>query len=262
MTTAELRENFLISSLFTVGKLEMVYSDVDRVIVGSAVPAGEALKLGVIEELRTEFFLERRELGILNIGANGVVTVDGVEYRMENGDCLYVSRGSKEMTFLSDDNSQPAEFYLASYPAHADHPTTLAKKADAAAVHLGAAESCNVRTIYKYIHPEGIRSCQLVMGYTELAEGSVWNTMPSHTHVRRSEVYMYYDMVDDARVFHYMGEPQETRHLVIGSKEAVISPSWSIHSGSGTAAYKFCWVMGGENQIFDDMDHLGMDQIL
>ncbi len=249
-----LRANFLIESLFAPDKLELVYSDADRAIIGSAVPINAALKLSADAELRAAFFCERRELGILNIGESGTVTVDGQKYEMNKLDCLYVGRGSKEVSFTSKDASKPAAFYLLSYPAHAAYPTTLATIKDAAPVELGTLADANRRTIYKYIHVEGIKSCQLVMGFTKLQEGAVWNTMPPHTHTRRSEVYIYFDLDPKRRVMHFMGTPQQTRHLVVADRQAVISPSWSIHCGCGTGAYTFCWGMGGENQTFDDMD--------
>ncbi len=254
MATEELRSNFLVNSLFQKGQTVMCYVDADRTIVGSAVPVKEALTLPTADELRAAYFLERRELGILNVGARGAVSVDGKAYNLENLDCLYVGRGAKEVGFTSADAQKPAEFYLLSYPAHTTHPTALAKKAQATAVPLGNQASLNKRTIYKYIHMEGIKSCQLVMGFTELEAGSGWNTMPAHTHLRRSEVYLYFNVPEAARVFHFMGEPQQTRHLVVADRQLVISPSWSIHAGVGTSNYTFCWGMGGENQAFDDMD--------
>lgn len=254
LCTDGLRANFLVESLFAPGKVELVYSDADRAIIGSAVPAGSALKLSADTELRAAFFCERRELGILNIGEDGAVTVDGRKYQMNKLDCLYVGRGSKDVSFASQDASKSAAFYLLSYPAHAAYPTTLATIKDAASVELGTLADANRRTIYKYIHTDGIKSCQLVMGFTKLQEGAVWNTMPPHTHTRRSEVYVYFDLDPKRRVMHFMGTPQQTRHLVVADRQAVISPSWSIHCGCGTGAYTFCWGMGGENQTFDDMD--------
>ncbi len=254
MTTEQLREEFLVSSLFNPGKIDLVYCDADRAVIGSASPLAQPLPLGTDPDLRAEFFTQRRELGVLNIGQAGNVHVDGADYPMENLDGLYISRGSREIRFSSSDASKPAQFYLLSYPAHTSYPTTHAKKSQAAAVNLGSEATCNKRTIYKYIHPDGIKSCQLVMGFTLLAVGNAWNTMPPHTHLRRSEVYLYFNLPADGRVFHLMGQPQETRHLVVADKQAVISPSWSIHSGVGTANYAFCWGMGGENQTFDDMD--------
>ena len=261
MTTQETRDSFLIESLFTPDAIEMVYVDVDRVIVGSAVPAQKPLSLTSADELRADYFCQRRELGVLNIGGSGSVIVDGQSYVMANLDCLYVGRGSKEIAFTSDDAADPAKYYLLSYPAHADYPTSHVQIEQAAPVQLGSVEASNKRTIYKYIHPDGVKSCQLVMGFTVLEPGCVWNTMPPHTHERRMEVYMYFNVPADARVFHYMGKPEETRHIAVADGQAVISPSWSIHAGVGTAAYTFCWGMGGENQAFDDMDHLTMDDI-
>ena len=254
MSSAELRAAFLIEDLFAPGEIALVYTDADRAVVGSAVPSQGPLDLTAASELRAEFFCERRELGVLNIGGVGVVTVDGKSYDMGNLDGLYIGRGSREVRFESMNPAEPAAFYLLSYPAHTAHPTQHARKAEAEAVQLGTPADCNRRTIYKYIHPRGIPSCQLVMGFTELAEGSVWNTMPCHTHARRSEVYLYFNLKPDARVFHFMGAPDETRHLLVASRQAVVSPSWSIHSGAGTGAYTFCWGMGGENQAFEDMD--------
>ncbi|HPC59224.1 MAG TPA: 5-dehydro-4-deoxy-D-glucuronate isomerase [Verrucomicrobiota bacterium] len=254
LSTEQLRASFLVESLFRPGQVELVYTDADRGILGSALPTDAPLKLTADAELRAAFFCERRELGILNLGGAGTVTVDGRNYEVGKLDCLYVGRGSREIVFSSREPASPAAFYLLSYPAHAVFPTTLARQADAAAVELGTAADANRRTIYKYIHPGGIKSCQLVMGFTRLAEGAVWNTMPPHTHTRRSEIYIYFDLGPDRRVMHFMGTPQQTRHLVVADRQAVISPSWSIHCGCGTGAYTFCWGMGGENQAFDDMD--------
>jgi 4-deoxy-L-threo-5-hexosulose-uronate ketol-isomerase len=254
MTTAQLRDAFLLTELFTPGEICLAYAHADRAVVGSVVPTDKPLSLGTEESLRAEYFTERRELGVLNIGQRGSVTVEGKTYDMDNLDCLYIGRGNREIRFTSKSASTPAEFYLLSYPAHMTYPTTQAKKADAAVVKLGTESTCNKRLLYKYIHPAGIKSCQLVMGFTQMEPGSAWNTMPPHTHLRRSEVYLYFSIAPEARVFHFMGEPHETRHLVIADKQAVISPSWSIHSGVGTMSYTFCWGMGGENQAFDDMD--------
>jgi 4-deoxy-L-threo-5-hexosulose-uronate ketol-isomerase len=252
--TAELRAAFLVDSLFAPGKLELVYSDADRAIIGSAVPTNAPLKLSADAELRAAFFCERRELGVLSIGGAGTVEVDGTKHEMGKLDCLYVGRGSQNISFASSDATNPAAFFLLSYPAHATYPTTLARTKDATPVELGTAADANRRTIYKYIHTGGIKSCQLVMGFTKLQEGAVWNTMPPHTHTRRSEVYIYFDIDPKRRVMHFMGTPQQTRHLVVADRQAVISPSWSIHCGCGTGAYTFCWGMGGENQTFEDMD--------
>jgi 4-deoxy-L-threo-5-hexosulose-uronate ketol-isomerase len=260
MTTDELRDAFLVD-LFEEGAMNLLYCEVERSIVGAAVPTGEVLKLEAGRELAADYFCQRREVGVLNIGGNGTVSVDGAEYAMENLDGLYVGRGSKEITFSSKDAKEPARFYLISYPAHAEYPTTQAKKADANAIELGTLEDSNKRTIYQYIHENGIRSCQLVMGFTALEPGSVWNTMPCHTHERRTEVYMYFNLDESSRVFHMMGPGDETRHIVISNEQAVISPMWSIHSGCGTKAYTFCWGMGGENQRFDDMDHIAVGDL-
>ena len=261
MTTQEVRDNFLVESLFKPDEITMVYSDIDRAIVGSAVPAGQSLSLTSADELRANYFCQRRELGILNIGGGGTLTIDEQNYKMSNLDCLYVGRGSKAIVFASDDAANPARYYLLSYPAHAEYPTVHIQRSQSTPVQLGSIEESNKRTIYKCIHPENAETCQLVMGYTILEPGCVWNTMPAHTHERRMEVYMYFDVAQGARVFHFMGKPDETRHISVANGQAVISPSWSIHSGVGTGAYTFCWGMGGENQAFDDMDHLTIEDI-
>ena len=261
MNTQEIRDNFLLESLFEKNSIKMTYIDIDRVIIGGAIPADNELSLTSADELRADYFCQRRELGVLNIGDKGSVTVDSVSYEMNHNDCLFIGMGSRDIHFKSTDKTNPAIFYLLSYPAHREYPTKLAKQKDSTSVHLGSVEESNKRTIHKYIHPDGIQSCQLVMGITELESGSVWNTMPPHTHERRMEVYMYYDFDKKSRVFHLCGQPQETRHIVMKSGEAVVSPSWSIHSGVGTSKYTFCWGMGGENQAFDDMDHLNIDQL-
>jgi len=219
------------------------------------------LELGVSKELGTEYFNQSREIGVLNIGDIGRITVDGVDYPMAHKDMLFIGRGAKDISFSSDNTSNPAKYYLLSYPAHKEFPTKKAGKEDAEPVHLGSTEESNKRTIYKLIHPGAIETCQVVMGFTELEPGSVWNTMPPHTHERRMEVYMYFDIEPDSRVFHLMGPEDETRHLVIANGHAVVSPSWSLHSGVGTGAYSFCWGMGGENQEFDDMDHIGIGEL-
>jgi 4-deoxy-L-threo-5-hexosulose-uronate ketol-isomerase len=258
--TRELRDTFLVESLFARGKVELVYSDADRAIIGSAVPAGPPIALTADAELRAGYFCERRELGVLNIGGPGAVEVDGRHFELAKFDCLYVGRGSRNVSFASDDPGSPAAFYLLSYPAHAAYPTTAIRQADANHVHLGSAAEANRRTIHQYIHTGGARSCQLVMGYTQLHEGAVWNTMPPHTHARRSEIYVYFDL-GKARVMHFMGTPEETRHIVISDRQAVISPSWSIHCACGTGSYAFCWGMGGENQEFTDMDSFSLDRL-
>ncbi|SHL77895.1 5-dehydro-4-deoxy-D-glucuronate isomerase [Hymenobacter psychrotolerans] len=261
MNTEQLRENFLIETLFVPGEIELVYTHYDRMMVGGVVPTAEAIDLPNPGNLKAEYFLERRELGILNIGSAGTVTVDGTTYELGRQDCLYVGKGAKDVRFASTDATQPAKFYLLSTPAHATHPTTRLSQAEATPVTLGELETANQRTIYKYIYAEGIQSCQLVMGLTQLHAGSVWNTMPAHTHDRRMEAYLYFDMPQGQRVLHLMGQPQETRHLWVGEGQAILSPPWSIHSGCGTAGYTFIWGMGGENREYTDMDPAPIDQL-
>ena len=260
-TTEELRGHYLIENLFEVGKINTVYSHVDRIIVGGATPGKEALKLEAGDELRAAYFLERRELGIINIGAPGKVTLDGVEYKLGNKDGLYVGMGTKDVVFESDDATNPAKFYFNSAPAHTTYPTVFIGMEKANKRPIGSMEDSNKRTIYQYIHPAVLKTCQLSMGLTKLEEGSMWNTMPCHTHERRMEVYLYFDLPEDAAVFHLMGQPQETRHIVMHNEQAVISPSWSIHSGVGTHCYTFIWGMVGENQDFDDMDHCKTNEL-
>lgn len=259
-TTDRLREDFLIQNLFLPGELKMVYSHVDRIITGAACPINP-IKLEAGKELRAEYFLERREMGVINIGARGTVKVDGVEYTLDTKDGLYIGMGSKEIIFTSQDAKNPAKFYLNSAPAHRTYPTEKIEISTAEPTRLGSLEDSNQRTIYKYIHPQGVKSCQLVMGMTILEPGSVWNTMPCHTHERRMEVYLYFNLPEEAVVFHLMGEPTETRHIVVRNEEAVISPSWSIHSGCGTRNYTFIWGMVGENQVFSDMDAVAMKDL-
>lgn len=259
-TTERLREEFLIDNLFQVDELVTIYSHIDRIITGSAVPTKE-MKLTAGDEIRADYFLQRREMGIINIGGKGTVTVDGTVYTLDYKDGLYIGMGSKNITFNSEDASKPAKFYFNSAPAHKTYPTVFIKPEDCVTVELGSLEEANHRVIRKYILPGQVESCQLVMGMTALEPGSVWNTMPCHTHDRRMEVYLYFEMPEDALVFHYMGEPTETRHIVMRNEQAVISPSWSIHAGSGTQAYTFIWGMVGENQDFDDMDGVGMKEI-
>ena len=254
MATAQIRETFLIDALYEPGALRQAYVDLDRGVVGMAAPLSTPITLAPDTMLRANHFLERRELGVLNIGGTGAVRVDGTVHALENLDCLYIGRGTEEVIFESADTKSPAIFYLLSYPAHTSYPTTLIRKDDASPVELGSAETCNRRTICKYIYLDGARSCQLVMGVTHLHPGSAWNTMPAHTHMRRSEIYMYFNLAEEARVFHLMGPAEETRHIVVKNREVVVSPGWSIHAGVGTQAYSFCWGMGGENQDYGDMD--------
>lgn len=259
--TARLREEFLIQDLFRPDEVKMVYSHIDRIITGAAMPVNKALTLAAGEELRAEYFLQRREMGIINIGGEGKVTVDGTVYTLRHRDGIYVGRGCKDVVMESVDSAKPAKFYFNSTPAHKAYPTVYIRPEDCVNVELGSLEQSNHRNICKYILPDQVESCQLVMGMTTLRPGSVWNTMPCHTHDRRMEVYLYFDLPEDAFVMHYMGEPTETRHIVVRNEEAVISPSWSIHSGSGTQAYTFIWGMAGENQDFDDMDGCAMTDL-
>jgi 4-deoxy-L-threo-5-hexosulose-uronate ketol-isomerase len=262
MTTEELRETFLIDDLFHPGQIGLTYVDLDRTVIGSAVPTGEPLFLPTDGALKASYFTERRELGVLNIGGAGEVKVNGIPFELKRLDALYVGRGNEEIAFSSADLAHSAEFYLLSYPAHATHPTKLIRSAEQAKVTLGAAETANLRELTKLIHLEGTRSCQLVMGFTRLAPGSAWNTMPPHTHMRRSEVYLYFDIEADQRVIHLMGPGNQTRNIVIADKQIVISPGWSIHAGVGTKNYTFCWGMGGENQVYTDMDALAIADLL
>lgn len=261
MTTKELRENFLIQNLMQSGKIELTYSHYDRMIVGGVVPAASAIDLPIEGELKAGYFLERRELGIINIGGNGKVTADGVEYNLEKLECVYLGKGTQAVSFSSDDAASPAMFYLLSVPAHQNYPNKKMTKTEASPVNLGDIATSNKRTIYKYIHSDGIQSCQLVMGLTTLEEGSVWNSVPPHTHTRRMESYFYFDLNEAHRVMHFMGEPQETRHLVIASNEAVLSAPWSMHFGVGTSSYGFIWGMAGENKEFTDMDAVAIATI-
>ncbi len=253
-TTDRLREEFLIDDLFKVNEIKLVYSHIDRIITGSAVPVNQELKLTAGDELRAEYFLQRREMGVINIGGKGTITIDGTVYELEYKDGMYIGMGAKDISFASVDATNPAKFYINSAPAHTTYPTVLIKPENCVNVELGSLEGSNHRVICKYILPGQVESCQLVMGMTQLKPGSVWNTMPCHTHDRRMEVYLYFDMQENDMVFHYMGEPTETRHIIMRNEQAVISPSWSIHSGCGTKAYTFIWGMVGENQDFDDMD--------
>ena len=261
MTTAQIRETFLIDALYEPGAVRQAYVDLDRAVVGMATPLGNPIALGADESLRAKYFTERRELGALNIGGSGTIHVDGKSHSLANLDCLYVGRGSREIAFESVDPDIPAVFYLLSYPAHASYPTSLVRKEEANPVELGSAETCNHRTVCKYIHLDGAKSCQLVMGVTHLRPGNAWNTMPAHTHMRRSEIYLYFNLNEEARVFHLMGPAEETRHIVMKNREVVVSPGWSIHAGMGTQAYSFCWGMGGENQDYGDMNPAPLESL-
>ena len=261
MTTEELRSTFLLDGMFTPGKIELAYVDLDRTVIGSAVPTGSTLTLETQPELRAEYFLKRREIGVFNAGGAGSVVVDGTMYELDKMDTLYVGRGTKSVTFSSKSADKPAAFYLLSYQAHAQFPTKLVKFAEIQPVELGSLETCNKRKIYKAIHLQGARSSQLVMGFTLLETGSNWNTMPAHTHMRRSEVYFYFDVEADQRVIHLMGPPDATSHIVMADKQVVVSPGWSIHAGVGTKNYGFCWGMGGENQDYADMDPVAIKDL-
>ena len=253
-TTERLREEFHISGLFTPDSFNAVYSHVDRIITAGAMPVNSEVFLEGAGELSADYFLQRREMGCINIGGEGTVTVDGVEYHMNPRDGIYIGMGNEKVSFRSSDPASPAKFYISSCPAHTTYPTVKIDISKAKKVPCGSAEECNKRVINQYIHPDVITSCQLTMGLTQLETGSNWNTMPCHTHDRRMEVYLYLDMAENDAVFHMMGEPTETRHIIMHNEEAVISPSWSIHSGVGTRAYSFIWAMCGENKQFTDMD--------
>ncbi len=254
MNTDELRKAFAITDLMQPGKIQVVYSHYDRMVIGGAVPSKEEIVLQNYDGLKAEYFLQRREMGIINIGGEGIVKANGIEYTLNKLDCLYIGMGTKEVSFKSKDDKHPANFYFLSSGAHHAYENVFMKKDEAVTESLGSMATSNQRVIYKYIHEKGIKSCQLVMGLTVLKEGNVWNTMPAHTHNRRMEVYFYYDLDANQRVFHFMGESQQTRHLVMASNQAVISAPWSIHAGCGTSAYSFIWGMAGENQSFADMD--------
>lgn len=256
MTTEELRDAFLIENLMRDDKLTTVYSHYDRIIVGGVKPVNNSVALENHPELRAEYYLERRELGIINVGGKGSITADGVTYDLEKLSCLYLGKGTKEVSFSSANAADPAKYYLLSTPAHKEYPNRLMTKEEASPVQLGDASTSNKRTIYKYIHLDGIRSCQVVMGLTVLEPGSVWNSIPPHTHTRRTEVYFYFDLPENQRLFHFMGEPTQTRSIVMANNDAVLSPPWSVHFGCGTSNYTFIWGMAGENQVYSDMDAL------
>ena len=260
-TTERLREEFHISKLFTKDNIRMVYSHIDRIITAGLMPVKAELKLEGGKELASDYFLERREMGCINVGGKGIITIDGVDYEMNPRDGIYIGMGNKEISFKCVDEENPPKFYVSSCPAHASYPIVKIDITKAKKVPCGSVEECNKRVINQYIHPEVIKSCQLAMGLTQLEPGSNWNTMPCHTHDRRMEVYMYLDMDENDAVFHMMGEPKETRHIIMHNEEAVISPSWSIHSGVGTKAYSFIWAMCGENQEFTDMDHIETSEL-
>lgn len=256
-----LKERYLIADLFSELGPRLVYTHHDRLLVGGVVPDEASVRLETPEALKVDYLLQRRELGVVNIGGPGTVTAGGERLELRTREALYVSRGTEEVVFESEAASAPARFYLVSAPAHADYETRKVSEAEAEAASMGSVERSNERTLRRYIHGGGARSSQLMMGITTLAPGSMWNTMPPHTHDRRSEIYLYFDLPEDEKVLHLMGEPHETRHLVVGNEEAVISPSWSIHSGAGTASYSFVWAMAGENYTFEDMDPVPMKEM-
>ncbi len=260
-TTDKLRKNYLIEKIFNDDSIDLTYSHVDRIIAGGVKPVKNTLSLTAGKEMGVSYFLERREMGIINIGGKGIVTLDGNDYELNYRDGLYIGMGVKDVSFKSIDENKPAKFYINSVPAHQSYKTVKIEIGKANPVKLGEQENLNRRTIYQYVHPNVCESCQLLMGMTLLEPNNAWNTMPCHTHERRMEVYFYFDMEEDTRVFHFMGEPNETRHLVIKNEQAVISPSWSIHSGVGTSNYTFIWGMCGENQTFTDMDHISMQDL-
>jgi len=264
-TTEELRDEFLVSSLYVPDAVRAIYSHVDRMVILGIMPVSETVPIDkgidVMSKFGTDFFLERREVGFFNIGGDGVCMVDGTPYDVSNKSCIYITRGCKDVSFSSKNSASPAKFYGVSAPAHKRYETKFISIDDAAKNPIGAVETSNKRVIYQFIHPDVVDTCQLMMGLTALDPGSVWNTMPAHTHERRMEIYTYFDMPDDGIVFHMMGEPSETRHLVMKNEDAVISPSWSIHSGAGTGSYTFIWAMGGENQTFTDMDVIDMGDL-
>lgn len=252
--TSALRENFLVNELFQPGEIKTVYSYIDRIIVGGICPTSQALSLEAGKEMGADFFLERRELGVINVGGKGVVTTDRTNNELDYKECIYIGAGTKEVSFSSADQNNPAKFYFNSATAHKTYPTVRVTAENAKQLKLGSMEESNKRVIYQFIHPNVLESCQLCMGMTILEPGCVWNTMPCHTHDRRMEVYFYFELEENDIVFHQMGEPSETRHIIVRNEEAVISPSWSIHSGVGTRNYTFIWGMVGENQTFTDMD--------
>jgi len=261
MDSERLREEYLVGELIQPGKIAMVYTHHDRVILGGAVPGSKDLKLDGSKEIKANYFLEEREMGIILISGNGAVRVDGKEYPLSLKECLYIGKGAREVVFINKKEQDHSEFYFASAPAHSIHPTRKMTTSEAEPQAMGSKDQANERIIYKYIHPDGIESCQLMMGFTELKKGSIWNTMPPHLHERRMEAYFYFDLPDNERIWHFMGEVNETRHLIVKNKQAVISPAWSIHSGAGTASYSFIWVMAGENKLFSDMDFVKLEDL-
>lgn len=261
MNAEELRSNFLVQNIMVADQLNFTYSHYDRVIIGGAVPITKTITLPTYDCLKANYFLERRELGIINVGGDGEIKADGKVYVLNKLDCLYIGKGNKKITFKSKKKDNPAKLYILSSPAHHTYSTKLMKKEKASPTEMGAVATANQRTIYKYIHADGIKSCQLVMGLTILKEGSVWNTMPTHVHDRRMEAYYYFDVPQNQKIIHIMGQPNETKHLVVSNDEAIISPPWSIHSGCGTSNYGFIWGMAGENFIYTDIDAVNINEL-
>ncbi|ESZ25570.1 5-dehydro-4-deoxy-D-glucuronate isomerase [Mesorhizobium sp. L2C084A000] len=261
MGTDELRHNFHIDGLFQPGRISLTYTHYDRMIVGGAVPTGAPLQLEAIKPTGTKNFLDRRELIAVNIGGTGVITAGGQSFELQARDMLYLGMGTTDVSFASVDKTAPAKFYLLSAPAHQAWPSRLIRIGDAKRLDLGSKDTCNERSIFQFIHAEGVKTCQLVVGMTQLAPGSVWNTMPCHVHDRRMEAYLYFDLAETARVFHFMGEPDETRHIVMSNEEAVLSPGWSIHSGAGTSNYAFIWAMAGDNVDYTDVDPVALGDL-
>jgi 4-deoxy-L-threo-5-hexosulose-uronate ketol-isomerase len=260
-TTQQIRENFLLEGLLKPDKIEAVYTHYDRMIIGAAYPVTTTLQLETYDELKSEFFLSRREVGIINIAGEGKVKIDGEGYTMEKQDCLYIGKGKERVSFTSTNQKTPAKFIFFSCPAHKEHPVQLMKPAQALPAELGSLDNNNHRTINKYIHAQGIKSCQLVLGVTTFKPGSIWNTMPAHTHDRRMESYFYFDVAEGQRVIHFMGQPNETRHLFLNNEQGIVSPTWSIHSGVATGNYSFIWAMAGENMEFTDMDQVKLEEL-
>ncbi len=261
MSTDELRSNFLIQQLIQADSLKLVYSHYDRVIIGGVKPLQQKVVLPNEAELRADYFLQRREIGIINVGGAGVVEADGISYELDKLDTVYLGKGTQVVSFASKTTDHPAAFFMMSTPAHHTYPNRKMTKEEASPVNLGETATANKRTIYKYIHQDGIQSCQLVMGLTVLSEGSVWNSVPPHTHTRRMEAYFYFDLPEQHRIFHLMGEPTETRHVVMANHEAIISPPWSVHCGPGSTNYGFIWAMAGENYTFTDMDPVAIAEM-
>ncbi len=261
MDTTRLRDNFLVQNMFVANQINLTYTFYDRMVVGGAMPAGETLALAAVKSMGTKSFLDRRELAIFNVGASGTVAVGTQSYTLEHRDMIYIGMGAGEVSFRSADAADPAKFYLISAPAHQTYPTTMVRIGDAKRIDLGAQETSNERSIFQFVHPEGIKTCQLVVGMTMLAAGSVWNTIPAHRHDRRSEVYLYFGMDPAQRVFHFMGEPDETRHIVMKPEEAVLSPQWSIHCAAATSNYTFIWAMAGDNVDYTDIDPVPLESM-